>query len=72
MGRFDLAGRARVALLCARLYVLPVEEEVIPVHIAALENGHGYFPFFLLVDFRSRCFRTDSTWAHSVEQYFLS
>ena len=36
--RFDLAGRARVALLCALLNVLPVEEEVIPVDGTAFEN----------------------------------
>src|SRR4051794_28424568 len=39
--RFNLPRGAGIALLCARLYVLPVEDEVIPVHITAFEDRHA-------------------------------
>ena len=41
IGRFYLASDAGIALLGALLYVLTVEEEVIPVHAASFEYRHA-------------------------------
>jgi hypothetical protein len=40
MRRFHVSCYARIALLCALLHMLSIENEVIPIHPTALENGH--------------------------------
>src|SRR6188472_1922242 len=49
VSRFNLPSDAGIALLCAPLYVLPAEDEVIPVHVAALEYGHQCASLYVLV-----------------------
>jgi hypothetical protein len=68
VGRFDLTSGAGIALLRALLDVLPVEQEVIPVDLPALENRHAslYLSRLLKCVILAHIFST-----HSFERFSL-